>query len=159
MGVALALTSATGELCAKAFTSAEFGFSADFPARISEKKLQDDKFTQTKFMAETSSAAYSVSILTPRTGHFEDDESRIRALDSFMLSLAGDERFASKIQVYTAGELVGREGQYSAANLVAHTRAFLVGDRIYSIAYLGFAGTENSVEALNFLNSFLLLRQ
>ena len=158
MGITLALTSATGELCAKTFTSAEFGFSADFPARVSEKKLQDDKFTQTKFLAETPSAAYSVSVLTLRTGHFEDDESRTRALDSFMLSLADNERFARNIQVYTVGELIGREGQYDASNLAQRTRAFLIGDRIYSIAYLGFAGTESSTEALNFLNSFLLLR-
>jgi hypothetical protein len=41
---------------------------------------------------------------------------------------------------------------------VSRTRCYFVGDRLYQIMYLGPIGTENSKEALRFLDSFRLLR-
>ena len=58
------------------------------------------------------------------------------------------------------GEVAGRE--YILVNetdkFVARTRCYLVGDRLYQIMFMGPPGTENSKEALQFLDSFRLLR-
>ena len=58
------------------------------------------------------------------------------------------------------GDANGRE--YIVDNekdkFVARTRCYFVGDRLYQIMYLGPIGSENSKEALQFLDSFRLLR-
>ncbi len=58
------------------------------------------------------------------------------------------------------GEVAGWE--YILVNeankFVARTRCYLAGDRLYQIMYMGPIGTENSKEALQFLESFRLLR-
>jgi hypothetical protein len=62
--------------------------------------------------------------------------------------------------VCKAGEVEGLDyvASFTTAKAIVHARIFLVGHRSYVVQYVGPVDSENSKNALDFLNSFRVLR-
>lgn len=63
------------------------------------------------------------------------------------------------ITPYTLGGISGREAIVDSddGKSVGRLRAFIVGDRLYQVFYMGPKGSEESKDCLDFLNSFTLI--
>lgn len=72
---------------------------------------------------------------------------------------AGAKGSIRTINPYTLADFPGRDAIIDTPNdkTVMHLRAFLVGNRFYQVLYVGKAGTEDSKDCLEFLNSFTLI--
>jgi len=165
VGLFVALVLMASVAAAENLNSSEWGFSASFPgqSKMSAEPIQTraGNVTLVNFTYENETQAFMIALSDyPKGSIASAEQSYNGAIDGFVNGVKG--KFRTRTP-YKLGNINGFDFQVdgpSTANtkktLVFHERIFLVGDRLYQILYVGPTGTEKSLAALRFLNSFLL---
>jgi hypothetical protein len=159
VGVIIALVLTASAVLAETVSSKEWGFSATFPgqSKMSAQPIQTEvgKVTLVTYISENETQAFMVAV-----NDYPNDTniSYNGAIEGFASGVKGTLR--NRVP-YKLGNVSGFDflvdGPSTASTqktTVFHVRDFIVGSRMYQIGYTGPMGTEQSVAALRFLNSF-----
>lgn len=161
--VALAMMASTA--VAETVNSTEWGFNATFPgqSKISAVPLQTDlgNITMVNFTFENDTQAFMIAVNDyPKGSITSPERSYNGAIEGFANGVKGKLRNRSP---YILGNIAGFDflvdgppTANSKDTMVFHVRTFIVGDRLYQVAYGGPKGTEQNFAVLSFLNSFKL---
>ena len=151
---------------AETVNSSEWGFSAVFPGQmtVSAQPVQTDagKVTIVTYTSENEQQAFMIAVNDyPKGTVVSLERSYNGAIEGFANGVKGKIRIR---EPYKLGNVNGFDffvdgpaSETTAKPMVFHVRTFIIGDRMFQVAYVGPAGTEQNIEVLKFLNSFRLL--
>jgi hypothetical protein len=163
VGVIFALVLMASVVTAETVSSKKWGFSATFPGQ--------SKMSVSPIQTQVG----KVTLVTYSSGNDNDTQAFIIALSdypkgstvSYNLGIEGavnsvNGTLRSRVP-YKLGNIIGFDfvidgpsAESKQNTLVFHERIFIVGKRLYQVLYDGPMGTEQSADALSFLNSFKL---
>ena len=153
-----------GPAYADAYTSKEWGFSATFPGPAKQTAqpvtTAVGNVTMVSVSYRSDNTGYMISI-----GDFPKGTVTSRPLAQVYENTANGEAKSVKGTIrkkanFTVDGVVGRDVliDFASNSKAAHTRIFIVGDRQFQVMFIGPSGSENGKIALDFLNSFHLVR-
>ena len=164
VGVIFALVLMASVVTAETVSSKKWGFSATFPgqSKMSASPIQNQvgKVTLVTYSSgnDNDTQAFIIALIDyPKGSTLSYD----RGIEGGVSGVNGTLR--SRVP-YKLGNINGFDflidGPSAASTqntLVFHERIFIVDNRLYQVLYDGPMGTEQSADALSFLNSFKLL--
>jgi hypothetical protein len=163
--VIIALVLMTSMAAAETINSSGWGFSATFPgqSKMTAEPIQTrvGNVTMINYTFENETQAFMIALTDYPKGTVESAERSYNgAIEGFASGVKGTIRNRVPFRL---GNVSGYDfivdGPPATGNqqrMAFHVRAFIVGDRLYQVAYGGPMGTEQGLSALAFLNSFRL---
>lgn len=152
-----------GPAYADTFTSKEWGFSATFPGSANQTaepvKTAVGNVTMVSVYYVSDNTYYGVLFADFPKGAITSRPLAQVYKNTAIGEAKNPKGTIRKITDFTVDGVVGRDVLIDhESNSRAHTRIFIISDRQFQVIFVGPSGSENGKAALDFLNSFHLLR-
>lgn len=160
---AVAVAAALPASRAEKLDAPQWHFSVNFPCQSQiggqTAKTEAGDIVITTYTCGDDTVAYVIAISDFPAGLIKPETIDNMYAGAVNTAAADSKGTIRSIMPYTLANYTGREALIDviADKTVMHMRNFIVGNRFYQVLYLGPAGSEQSKECLEFLNSFTFI--